>query len=538
MLRLNIFFLFLVILDQAFGYDYIIIGAGAAGIQMGIFMKESNVSYVIYEKSDTAGSFWTKYPVTSELISINGVDKSMRYDFHSLLNAPRFNSSNYFPLNKEYHSYLNTISVELNIIYNTSIVNVIGGPCVVLFTGEKKCAKKVFIATGLTPKLFPDMESFGVIPYSDFKISMVKNEKICILGNGNSAWEIAQASVPFAKSIILISRRETRWSMITKYTGDVRIKYAQPLENFHSKQLSLTNWGVFVGKRNFRDKLKEFISSKHAKYKIYNNQTYCTKYFLAWGFQSNIPGTTLNSTFPDDVNNWYESNISNVHYIGWHMHEHDFMKGSGGFNVGFRYLIRNLWNHIHEVESELLSWKHVIDKAYDRIGKAVDILIMQDGEILRDVIIQEDFKWKYMEGYNYNFLPKEQKNKAITIYFAWGNVRDTRTVLEEQLYMDNTSLWLRNAMLHPVIEFMGKSYHLLEQPINQWFNNFYRMQVDICFQDINAFIMRGTMLPSYWVNMPKWKWEIKQEHRKEKKYIRDIFEIYRPHPWKWMGIEN
>ena len=78
-------------------YDYIIIGAGSAGLQMGLFAQKDNASYIIYEKTSTAGSFWTKFPVMEELISVNAPAPGLRYDWHSLLEAPRFNSSNYFP---------------------------------------------------------------------------------------------------------------------------------------------------------------------------------------------------------------------------------------------------------------------------------------------------------------------------------------------------------------------------------------------------------------------------------------------------------
>lgn len=38
-------------------HDYIIVGAGSAGLQMGLFMERAEASYMIYERGEQAGSF-------------------------------------------------------------------------------------------------------------------------------------------------------------------------------------------------------------------------------------------------------------------------------------------------------------------------------------------------------------------------------------------------------------------------------------------------------------------------------------------------
>ena len=73
-------------------YDYLIIGAGPAGLQMGYFLEKAQRSYLILEAGATPGTFFTKFPRHRKLISINkvytgfdDVELHLRWDWNSLL---------------------------------------------------------------------------------------------------------------------------------------------------------------------------------------------------------------------------------------------------------------------------------------------------------------------------------------------------------------------------------------------------------------------------------------------------------------------
>ena len=577
-------------------YDYIIIGGGAAGIQMGLFLQQQpGVRYVIYEKGPDAGTFWRTYPVTEELISVNTPHAKRkdtndpgtggRYEWHGLLGTSvpfKSFSTRYFPLRSEYRAYLNHVvaAEALNVRFNVDVARLLagdGGPCVVLApSGDKVCARRrIFVATGLQPIPRPRLDAMGVVNYTAFNRSMVDGERVCIFGNGNSAWEIAQASIPTAEAVSVIGRRPTRWSFVTKYTGDVRIKYAQALENFNSKLLGFTTRIITEGARNdaeVLDAIQELVDDAHNARASYEANKYlCTVLFHAWGFRSTllpIEKKTKNDDdgqgaaqadwgadegrgaadndddggyegiFPADLDiakGWYASrSLPRVHYIGWHMHKLDFMQGAGGFASGFRYLIRNLWQHVQEEEEEgrkdalqaeqqrgtqgekpidddgqlLLSMVEVAERVHRRISGADDIVIMQDGKILRDVIelarppsagcgfSSSDKRWRYVEGANYNFLPPERRAAAATLHFAWGNnSRDARTVLNERYFVktDSGDEVLRNILLHPVVEWRGFQVHLCEQPLNNWgpHNAIDRLTRDIVSELLPIMVQRS-----------------------------------------------
>ena len=73
-------------------HDYIVIGAGPAGLQLGYFFENQGRDYVILERNETVGSFFTRYPRSRGLISFNKVHSvyddpeiNLRWDWNSLL---------------------------------------------------------------------------------------------------------------------------------------------------------------------------------------------------------------------------------------------------------------------------------------------------------------------------------------------------------------------------------------------------------------------------------------------------------------------
>ena len=43
-------------------YDYIILGAGPEGLQLGYFLENQGRNYLILEEGDTPGSFFKRFP--------------------------------------------------------------------------------------------------------------------------------------------------------------------------------------------------------------------------------------------------------------------------------------------------------------------------------------------------------------------------------------------------------------------------------------------------------------------------------------------
>src|ERR1700737_1869602 len=90
--------------------DYLVLGAGPAGLQLGFFLQQANRDYLILEAGSTAGTFFRTFPRHRRLLSINKVHSGwtdpevrLRVDWNSLLSdIPELRfarySERYFPI--------------------------------------------------------------------------------------------------------------------------------------------------------------------------------------------------------------------------------------------------------------------------------------------------------------------------------------------------------------------------------------------------------------------------------------------------------
>lgn len=161
---------------QKFDYDYIIIGAGPAGVQMAYFLERTERTYIVFEVAEKAASFFENLPRQQKLISINkknnmfDEDKfNLRHDWNSLLShdrTMRFTeySDDLYPQASDLHKYINDFVAKfnLNIRYNTKVAQV--GKHNETFTittedGVICTSRCVLMATGATEENLP--ESIG-----------------------------------------------------------------------------------------------------------------------------------------------------------------------------------------------------------------------------------------------------------------------------------------------------------------------------------------------------------------------------------------
>ncbi len=469
--------------------DTIIVGAGGGGLQAALLLQKAGMSYVVLDRAAKVGSFWSSFPVFGELISINkwvrNKTQAMRFDWHSLLGAPITMldvTNDYFPRNTHVREYYERVvsGARLNIVTDMEVLRTHPTrPCVVLRGEISYCARKrVLVATGLAPKQEPILEALGGIPYQQFRRHMAFRRRVCILGNGNSGFEVAQNTYDVAERVTIYGKRPFRLSAVSRYTGDVRTKLIQVVENLHGKLLDTVSHFVTapsVKLRGFNlSSLQTDEMKLHMRTAAWLNQYECETFVIATGFHSQAPGVCLPHAFPNTKDWFVDPTNPNLHYIGWLMHERDFRVGAGGFLSGYRYLIRNLVAHFRELDQgvpfprHLLTTEKAVAHIIHRCQTGDDILIMQDGVIIRDVILPTgDGLWYYYDGVPYQMMPELQHPDAIHLYFSWGDCRGAAQVFDSVYRYSNTKR-LVNLFLHPVLETRGVVRHILEDLEMAW----------------------------------------------------------------------
>ena len=313
--------------------DYLIVGAGSGGLQLALFFEKYGRTYKILEKESVVASLWTKFPRFEELISVNkwvsNETQKERYDWHSFLESSlkmQDVTESYFPKGKEWHKYMALVAKDEGILekveFETQVERIAldDSPCVFLTNGEKRCAnKRVFLGTGLKEKEEPFLEAMGGIPYSRVTKDMARHKRVCILGNGNSGFELAQNIFGLTEKTVIYGRNPPRFSAVTRYTGDVRLKYVQVLENFHGKLLDTVYWMEytnFFGMPKYSFKYKNMkgipkLNSTQLREASYLTSVAhwlaewrCSAFFIATGVKSVAPeGITFGKRFAN-TNDW------------------------------------------------------------------------------------------------------------------------------------------------------------------------------------------------------------------------------------------
>ena len=355
-------------------YDYIIIGAGPAGLQLGYFLHKANKNYVIIEKK-TICSFFKHLPRHRKLISFNksyivncdyekrikypglNIDKNeihMRYDWNSLIcdNEDLFfrnYTDEFFPHADVMVKYMNDFSKlnNLNVLEGVNIVNINKNKNIFHLTTEEGhgyTCTKLIVCTGLSkPNIPNDINGIHhAIGYEKIELNddLYKGKKLCILGAGNSALETANYMLNKASYICIKSRSKRKLANKTHYVGDIRATHSNFFDVFQFKTL-----GLF---ESHTDKFR--IRKRNDGVFLVNNEEYDVVIrCLGFNFDDSIFDTSIKPQLhkmkvPIITNDFESINVQNLYFGGSISQYIGYKKNTNGFIHGFRYIMKYLSN--------------------------------------------------------------------------------------------------------------------------------------------------------------------------------------------------
>lgn len=492
-------------------YEYLILGGGPAGLQLAYYFERDGRDYQILEGGERAGAFFEKHPRHGMLISINKVytgtddpELNLRHDWNSLLTDDHSHlfkdySKEYFPKAECIVEYLNDFvsKFDLKIRYNTRIEEirqVEDGYELETSDGVVFTCRRLVVATGVSKPYVPKItgielaeqyESMPVDP-QDFV-----NQRVLIIGKGNSAFETADNLVSTASVIHMVSPCPIDFAWKTHYVGDLRAVNNNFLDTY---QLKSQNAILDAETRRIRKQqdgtYAALFEYKHAEGEveelIYDRVICCTGFRFddsAFG-ESAKPELTIFDKFPSLSCEWESTNRSDMFFIGTLMQMRDYKKTTSGFIHGFRYNVQafskliNARFHDEPWPSTVLPFnsESLSEKLLSRVNGSS--ALWQQQSFLGDVMVmQDDGTIRYYEGMPIAYLQKhfvDQDKRCFVLTLEFGPMdHEADPFRINRIRKDNVEKAASSTFLHPAIreyEFGAKvsEHHIIEDLEAVW----------------------------------------------------------------------
>ncbi|MCF6776345.1 NAD(P)-binding domain-containing protein [Thiotrichales bacterium 19X7-9] len=530
-------------------HQFIIIGAGPAGLQMGYDLQKLNLDYVILEQDQSAGGFFKKFPIHRTLISINkpntGFDnreKNLRWDWNSLLSEDggllfeQF-SKDYFPNADFMIDYLNEFQnkYQINTHFDTQIteVNKEGDLFIIKTNTQKTYSCHVLIvATGVSSAYTPPIKGFELTEkYFDLSLdkSKYKNKRVLIIGKGNSAFETADYLIDTASHIHLVSPTPLKFAWKSHYVGHLRAVNNNFLDTYQLKSLNavLNADIVEVNKKN-----NGYTATFNYHFASGEVETIYYDYIIsATGFKidadifskSLAPEMTINNRFPK-LKSYYEStNIRDLYFIGTLMQSRDFKRKQSGFIHGFRYNVRFLsqylnWRYnkqsmpcetirltVEKIKNKILSIIDTSSALWQQTGYFCDVIALDkaSNHAIHFASLPLDYVYENHLGYD-DYL-------TITLEFGQEIIDKQADVFQvDRVHKHDHANADKSTFIHPIIRFYHKNklyavHHIIEdlealwleqehtEPLEKWLVNLIEGKQTSFFENAQLLPKRGKL---------------------------------------------
>ncbi len=491
--------------------DYLIIGAGPAGLQLAALLEaEGKRDYLVLEGGDSPGTFFKTYPRHRTLISINKVhteyddpERARRMDWNSLLtDDPSLLFTHYterfFPPADLMVDYLSDFAVNTGakVRYGARVDRVSKADGVFkVHAGEQSWQTRTLIAaTGVSRTYRPNIPGIELAEgYDTMSVDPrdFLDQKVLILGKGNSAFETADNLLETTSVIHVAGPSSVKLAWRTHFVGHLRAVNNNFLDTYQLKSGNAILDGLVRSIERDGDQLKVAFAFSRADEIV--KELHYDRVLIATGFrfdpdifdESCRPELTINDRFPAQTSAWESVNVPGLHFAGTITQVRDFKKSTSGFIHGFRYAVRSLHKVLEQRYADT-SWPAreltaepdpITAAIIERVNRTAGL--WQQFGFLADVVTVHGDRAAYQEEVPLDYLAEGGLGGydhafAITLEYGPDHDKvDPFDITVRRVAQDSAEQAYDAAYLHPVIRhFRGgtvvATHHLAENLENRW----------------------------------------------------------------------
>jgi thioredoxin reductase len=496
-------------------HDYLIIGAGPAGLQLAALLERDGHDYVVLERGAGPGTFFTRYPRHRQLISINKVhtgfadpEMRLRMDWNSLLSDdPRLlftgYSERYFPPADDLVRYLADFAAATGarVRYDTDIVRISreAGPDGAFTAGDRDGGtwrgRRLVVATGVSQLYVPPIPGIETAErYDTFETDprSFVDQRVLVIGKGNSGFETADALVESAAVIHVAGPHSIRMAWQTHYVGHLRAVNNNFLDTYQLKSQNAVLDGTIelIEPRpggGYRVLFRYARSVEALRELFYDRVIACTGFrFDASVFDDTCrPALVINDRFPEQNPAFESTSVPGLYFAGTLTQQRDFKRSTSGFIHGFRYGVRAL-HRILNARYHGTGWPaEPVDASPDAISDAIvarvnrSSALWQQFAVIGDVVVVDADGARYHQEVPVAYLAAGGLGPARHAFVAtleYGPDHDTVDPFDVSVprIAENDAVRAHDASyLHPVVRHYRDGapagvHHLAENLENEW----------------------------------------------------------------------
>ncbi|MFK8017577.1 MAG: NAD(P)-binding domain-containing protein [Gammaproteobacteria bacterium] len=489
---------------------YLVVGAGPAGLQMGYCFKQKSQDYLIVERGPGAGTFFDTFPRHRTLISINKrftgsdhPDFNMRHDWNSLWTEDyglKFTDydEEYFPSADRLVDYLNDFAskYDLNVKYNTDITSIErdgDGYVATAADGEKYYAQTLLMGTGFARPMAPDIKGIEhAVNYWDMSVDRrdFENQRVLIIGKGNSGFETADHLVSAAAMIHVVSPNSLNMAWKSHYVGHLRAVNNNFLDTYQLKsQNAVIDADVDGIEKTADGTFRVTFRYKHAQGEVealVYDQILCCAGFRVddqiFG-EGCRPDLTPRGKFPELTPEFESVNCKNMFFIGTLTHSLDFRKTTSGFIHGFRYNVVALEKILARRNDKAALPETVLDSTATQLAKHVlertntsGALWQQPGYLADYFYFDDDGRVHFGEQMPLEYVKQyvaHGDRPTFTVSLEYGDPIEGDPFCVERIHRENVQDARSSQFLHPVIRCFNRGHltsehHVIEDLESRW----------------------------------------------------------------------